>query len=376
MISPDGVSLRSVAVRGAGDLAEPPWPPSSRPTGSGCCPVSDTRRDRTGAGARARGRGFRAGRRPRQALRPPARLGAGRPRVRMRDAEPDARPGRRRRRAGALHHRREGRPVVGRGPACSRRGRPDCDPERERRPDRDDRGGRPRLVARRGVAGRPRPDGLVLIHPGSQAPLRTVAEGDTASSAWVAFAPDGREIAFAGGLGGARIAPSQAGRHGRSGPRPPARGLVAAATPRPPSAPSTVHVEPGTARPCRRRLRPAAARRPEREHRRVVGREQAALRHERHRHAGALAMAPRGAGRPVWGPLPRRSPSPAWNGAGTNWRTARAASRAAASSSPTLVAIGSPAWPGRRRAIRRATTARAGRLMGGGSPSPTPSRAA
>ncbi|MDX6664233.1 MAG: hypothetical protein QOG68_439 [Solirubrobacteraceae bacterium] len=56
-----------------------------------------------------------------------------------------------------------------------------------------------------------RPSGLVLAEPGRPAPVHVVAHGDTTSSTWVAFTPDGREIAFAGSLGGARIVPVTGG---------------------------------------------------------------------------------------------------------------------------------------------------------------------
>jgi Tol biopolymer transport system component len=212
MISPDGVSLRSVAVRGVGELEAPPWPPVFSADGKrllvpylardAIAPVPAIAVAAVASGPAVDldrlcglppvwapdGRAFACAN-PNQTRVQVADLGghvlftssgkwalwsaAGRLAVSGR--------------AGTSLLSESGRPI-GTTAGVARAWSPD---------------GRLLAVSR--------PDGLVLVRPGSPAPARVVVAGDAISSSWIAFTPDGREIAFADGAGGARIVPVAGG---------------------------------------------------------------------------------------------------------------------------------------------------------------------
>ncbi len=244
MISPDGVSLRSVAVRGAGDLEEPPWPPVFSSDGrrllvpylarDAIAPVPSLAVAAVAAGP-AVGINRLCGLPPVWA--PDGRAFAcanpDQTRVQVADVSGHVLFTA----AGKLAlWSAGGRLAVGgsaRTSVLSESGRPIeeiAGVARAWAPDGD-------LLA---VS---RADGLVLVRPGSQSAALPVTRSDAASSSWVAFTPDGREIAFAGGLGGARIVPVAGGAPRAFAAAPGGTwsrdGRYAAAV----SASSTVHVE-------------------------------------------------------------------------------------------------------------------------------------
>jgi Tol biopolymer transport system component len=243
MISPDGVALRSVTVRGAGDLEEPPWPPVFSADGTRLL-VPYLTRDAIAPVPALAVAAVASG--PAVGLNrlcglPPVWAPDGRA---FACANPDQTRVQVADLAGHVRFTAGGKLALwsaGGRIAVSGGDRTTVLGESGRR-----------IGATAGVArawapdGRllavSRADGLVLVQPGSRAAARVVAGGEAASS-WVAFTPDGREIAFASGLGGARIAPVAGGAPRAFAAAPGGvwsrDGRYAAAVP----ASSTVHVE-------------------------------------------------------------------------------------------------------------------------------------